>query len=1037
VAYRLAMATLSATAEPGRPRTGARGRRLLVPVRFALRRMRAHAQRTVVVAIGIAVGAAVLALTAVGSGAVQDRAVQRGLAQLQPSDRAIQAVWSGVPAQSNLSLRQLDTLAREALQPVLHQAPFRIAVFRQATWGGAFVNLGAVDGLGRWLVLHSGRAPRPCRPNDCELIQIGGAPVAPRLPFLHVVGRATLRAGAPLSAYFGGAGESRPPILLADGVVPFSHTPLPDAALIARTYGWIVPVTPGSIHDWELASLGTRLDRAQAKLERASDIFGISAPTDTLASVRATGRVAGERLLILGGDAAVLLLGFAVLASSRLRRDHRAVRRRLTWNGARPWQILLVAATEVAGITFVSSLAGWAAGSGAGLLLARHLGSPGLLVVEHSVLTARAFGIAAGLAVVTALVMLAALRTETLAFGGLTISAADVAALGALGAVLLALARGKADAGTLAAGNGTGVLLLLLPGLVLFVLAVAVARLLAPMLRLLEWTGRRAPAPVRLALLSLARSPGQVLLSVVFFVLSVGVALFAIAYRSTLERGQSEQARFAVPAPYVLQENLQQLVSVQQAAPLARYAALGRVTPVLRDTGYVSEGGGRDFTLLALPAAALPRIGGWRAGFSSDSPRTLAKLLRPPRTPRLRGLALPAGATRVTLPVTVSGDRLGLTLVVLDPRGDYTTLGLGEHGRGAHMLSVPLPPSARGGRVVALRLSFPVVAAFVAGHRDSGTTLSVSDASTGVLRLGRLRAGATELAPFRNWVGSGGIRNRGGSLHYVLNRAADSILRPREPLEGLPVPIVATPAIARAAGPGGLVPLHVEEQTIEAQVVGVSRYFPSVDGDAVVADLPTWLTAANTAAPGTTVASELWLDAPRAAASALARPPFAVLDVTSERATEANLRADPLARGALTLLLAAAVVGLALAAVGLLLTVIGDLRDESGELFDLEAQGAGPAEVRRHLLLRAAVVAGLGLLGGLAAGAVVSALVVSVVAVTAGAGVPLPPLELDFGWKLVAVALAAVAAVSVAGALVATRLAYDRIGRWRFSEGLE
>jgi ABC-type lipoprotein export system ATPase subunit len=74
------MATVSATAESGRPRTGARGRRLLVPALFALRRMQAHAQRTVVVAIGIAVGAAVLALTAVGSGAVQDRAVQRGLA---------------------------------------------------------------------------------------------------------------------------------------------------------------------------------------------------------------------------------------------------------------------------------------------------------------------------------------------------------------------------------------------------------------------------------------------------------------------------------------------------------------------------------------------------------------------------------------------------------------------------------------------------------------------------------------------------------------------------------------------------------------------------------------------------------------------------------------------------------------------------------------------------------------------------------------------------------------------------------------------
>src|SRR2546423_3869163 len=177
------------------------------------------------------------------------------------------------------------------------------------------------------------------------------------------------------------------PILLADCVVPFDRTPLPDAPLIARTYGWIVPVAPRSIHDWELASLGTRLDRAQSQLEQRSDIFTIAAPTGTIASIRATSRVAAQRLLILGGDAAVLLLGFAVLASARLRRDHRDVRRRLTWSGARRSQIFLVAATEVAGITLAASVIGWAAGTGAGALLAQHLGSPGRLVVAPSIFT--------------------------------------------------------------------------------------------------------------------------------------------------------------------------------------------------------------------------------------------------------------------------------------------------------------------------------------------------------------------------------------------------------------------------------------------------------------------------------------------------------------------------------------------------------------------------------------------------------------------------------------------------------------------------
>jgi hypothetical protein len=336
-----------------------------------------------------------------------------------------------------------------------------------------------------------------------------------------------------------------------------------------------------------------------------------------------------------------------------------------------------------------------------------------------------------------------------------------------------------------------------------------------------------------------------------------------------------------------------------------------------------------------------------------------------------------------------------------------------------------------------VRLSFPVIAAFVAGHKESGTGLSVSDAAVGVLRLGRLHAGNRVLPPLREWVGTGGVRNDKGAVHYLLNRAADSILRPHEPLEGSTVPVIASPAIAGAAGSDGTLPLQVGNRTVLAQVVGVARHFPSIDGQLVVADLPTWLVAANTAEPGTSVPSELWLDAPPAAARQLAQRPFSLLDVTSQRATLAQLRSDPLSRGALALLLVTGIVAAVLAAVGLLLTVVGDLRDESGELYDLEAQGATPRDLRRHVLLRASIVAVLGVVGGIAAGAIVSALVVSVVTVTAGAGVALPPLRLTVDWQLAALALVALAVASGVAILLATRNAYARVSGWRFSEGIE
>jgi hypothetical protein len=280
----------------------------------------------------------------------------------------------------------------------------------------------------------------------------------------------------------------------------------------------------------------------------------------------------------------------------------------------------------------------------------------------------------------------------------------------------------------------------------------------------------------------------------------------------------------------------------------------------------------------------------------------------------------------------------------------------------------------------------------------------VNDASKGTLRLGKAFAG---------WFGTNGINADGSTFRFVVNNAADSILRPHEPFEGELVPVVTTPAIARAAGPSGIVPLHIENSIIAGKIVATTRYFPSIDGDAVVADLPTWLTAANTAEPGVATASELWLDT---------RPPAGLpLALTSQHARLNELRSDPLARGAIALLLVTALVGLALAAVGLWLTVLGDLRDERGSLHDLEAQGATPADIRRHILLRAGVIGVLGLAGGVAAGAIVGALVVAVVSVTAGAENALPPLALAVDWKLVLLMLGALFACSAAGATAATR----------------
>jgi hypothetical protein len=192
----------------------------------------------------------------------------------------------------------------------------------------------------------------------------------------------------------------------------------------------------------------------------------------------------------------------------------------------------------------------------------------------------------------------------------------------------------------------------------------------------------------------------------------------------------------------------------------------------------------------------------------------------------------------------------------------------------------------------------------------------------------------------------------------------------------------------------------------------VAHRFPSVYGGFVVADATALATALNAAAPGSATADELWLDGvsserARALAREIDRPPLRDVHPTLQSDVEASLRDDPLARAVLWTLAGLSLVGFALALAGLAVAVTADLRDERGELFDLEAQGARPSAIRRHVRLRSGGVLALGVVGGIALAAALSVLVVDVVLVTANGRLPEPPLLLNVDWPLIAAGLAA------------------------------
>src|SRR5213076_671433 len=145
---------------------------------------------------------------------------------------------------------------------------------------------------------------------------------------------------------------------------------------------------------------------------------------------------------------------------------------------------------------------------------------------------------------------------------------------------------------------------------------------------------------------------------------------------------------------------------------------------------------------------------------------------------------------------------------------------------------------------------------------------------------------------------------------YVLTTERNPAFRPLQPTDGHALPVVVTPKIAAGAGPRGIIPLDVEGEQIAARVVGVVQRFPSIDGEAVVADLTQSSTRLDTRSPGLGGTDELWVNG-----TTPQNTPE--LTVTSRAETLARLEADPLARGALLTLAGTAAVALLLALLGL------------------------------------------------------------------------------------------------------------------------
>src|ERR1700722_4217279 len=147
--------------------------RVRAPVVVAASRLRARPGRALLVVVGVAASCAMFVGVLGGSLAAQDRTLQQTLATLPPSEQTFRIDSFGLPY--GQSFASADRTARAAFARLTKRPPVVVTSFTTLIIAGEGVRRGGVDELPRVAQLVSGRWPRVCRPDRCEVVQVGQA----------------------------------------------------------------------------------------------------------------------------------------------------------------------------------------------------------------------------------------------------------------------------------------------------------------------------------------------------------------------------------------------------------------------------------------------------------------------------------------------------------------------------------------------------------------------------------------------------------------------------------------------------------------------------------------------------------------------------------------------------------------------------------------------------------------------------------------------------------------------------------------------
>lgn len=1000
-----------------------------VAVALALRRLSRRRGVTALLTIALAGAGCVLGASSIVASLSQDENLRVRLSELPAAARSLQVQYRTEPGpQRGGSLDGVAGAALDDFDDVLgarRQARFWDRVSPADERGTRFVE---VADLAQTVSLVAGRLPGVCRQATCEAISLdrGFLDVGDELPLsggatVRIVGLGVLPADAvPLSIT-----DAQTRALVVQGDLPVIRRELVTSGSLVLTSA---PLEPQSVHSYSLDRLRERLRQTVVRLERTDRRLSATAPLAPLDRLARSGTVARERLLLVAGQGAALILAFAAFAATARRRDVLALRDQLETLGASGRQFLTARATEalvpaaLGAVLALTALRLWLE------VIAERRSLPAAFVSES--LPASAVLSVLALGAIGAVLLFAMVAPERRSRFG--IGALELAALTALLLIGWQTTTTSAlDSSAITRGEGGGPVLLLVPALGVFAAGVLLLRLLPFGFRVAERLARGAPFGIRLALLGAARNPAQAAAATTFLAVALGTALFSLNYRATLEQQAVDAARFEAGGSWRVIERGD--FGATNVSPLTRFAAVSSETPtpvlrlraIPRETGRLAE---RELAVLAVPTSAIPKIGGWRDSFSDLSMIAVAERLSARRA-SLRGPIVPAGATairvwaqgRTDIPRTAE-------LSLLLPGQRFERFPLGSLERSWRLLRARLPASLANARIIGVRFPPDEGVAGGGGVDDGNVTL-------GTLQV-RRGSSWVDLSGFPDWATSPTPGRRSilyateprdapvtRAVRLELNGGGAAFIRPKSAL-AQQLPALLSPEVA-ALAVDGVVTLDLLGRRIRVRDAGRAELFPTVVETPrrfAVLDYETLFTALNLDQPGVAPPSEAWFFGVQAAdfGRGLAQPPFRLERAVSVERLEQRGRTDPLANGAADLLLLSGLAGAVLAVLGLLLAVRSDLLAERQLFAEYEALGVPPSTLARSVQYRLVTLCALGLLASVFGAALAVRLTSAFVAVTGSATNPLPPIEPAIAWIAGITMLAVVAALSVT---VASRLA--------------